>query len=48
MIPQDVREVFLHTVTHRLLLTPKAESLGMQPQQVLGEILDAVPAPKLR
>jgi len=48
VIPQDVREVFLHTVAHRLLLTPKAESMGVQPRQVLGEILDAVPAPKLR
>ena len=48
VIPQDVREVFLHTVAHRLLLTPKAESLGVQPQQVLGEILEAVAAPKLR
>jgi MoxR-like ATPase len=48
VIPQDVREVLIHTVAHRLLLTPKAESLGVQPQQVLGEILDAVPAPKLR
>ena len=48
VIPQDVREVLIHTVAHRLLLTPKAESLGVQPQQVLGEILEAVPAPKLR
>ena len=48
VIPQDVREVFIHTVAHRLLLTPKAESLGVQPQQVLGEILNAVSAPKLR
>ena len=48
VIPQDVREVFIHTVAHRLLLTPKAESLGVQPQQVLGEVLDAVSAPKLR
>ena len=48
VIPQDVREVFIHTVAHRLLLTPKAESLGVQPQKVLEEILNAVPAPKLR
>ena len=48
VIPQDVREVLIHTVAHRLLLTPKAESLGVQPKQVLGEILEAVPAPKLR
>ena len=48
VIPQDVREVLIHTVAHRLLLTPKAESLGVQPKQVLSEILEAVPAPKLR
>jgi MoxR-like ATPase len=48
VIPQDVREVFIHTVAHRLLLSAKAESMGVQPRQVLEEILDAVAAPKLR
>lgn len=48
VVPGDVREVFVQTVAHRLILSPKAESQGKQSQQILQEILDAVPAPKLR
>lgn len=46
--PADVKEVFSYTVAHRLLLSPKAEAQGRQPQQILQEILAATPAPKLR
>ena len=46
--PADVREVFVHTVAHRLLLSPKAEAQGKTPEQVLQGILAAVSAPKLR
>lgn len=48
VVPGDVREVFVQTVAHRLILSPRAESQGKQSQQILQEILDAVPAPKLR
>ncbi len=46
--PGDVKEVFVHTVAHRLILSPKAEAQGKQPQQVLQDILASVPAPRLR
>lgn len=46
--PGDVKEVFSHTLAHRLLLSPKAEAQGKAPQTVLQEILAAIPAPKLR
>lgn len=46
--PGDVKEVFSHTVAHRLLLSPKAEAQGKQAQSILQEILAATPAPKLR
>lgn len=46
--PGDVKEVFSHTLAHRLLLSPKAEAQGKTPQAVLQEILAATPAPKLR
>lgn len=46
--PGDVKEVFSHTVAHRLLLSPKAEAQGKQPQTILQEILAVTPAPKLR
>ena len=48
VIPQDVQEVFQHTVAHRLLLTAKAESMGVTAQQVLTQVLEKVPVPKLR
>ena len=48
MIPGDVREVFVHTVAHRLLLSPKAEGQDKTPEQVLRGILERVPAPRLR
>ena len=48
VIPGDVREVFVHTVAHRLILSPKAEAQEKTPEQVLRAILEAVPAPRLR
>ncbi len=48
VIPSDVKEVFLHTVAHRLLLSPRAEGRGVTAEMVLRNILEAVPAPKLR
>ena len=48
VIPGDVREVFVHTVAHRLLLSPKAQGQNKSAEQVLQGILAAVPMPKLR
>ena len=48
VIPGDVREVFSHTVAHRLLLSPKAQGQNKTPEQVLQGILSVVPMPKLR
>ena len=46
--PADVKEVFIHTVAHRLILSPKAEAQRKTPEQVLRDILNATPAPRLR
>ena len=48
VIPADVKEVFITTVAHRLLMTPKAEGLGHTAEQALKSILDKVSAPRLR
>ena len=48
VIPGDVREVFTHTVAHRLILSPKAQGQNKSAEQVLQGILTTVPAPKLR
>lgn len=46
--PADVKEVFSHTVAHRLILSPKAEAQGKTAESVLQELLSTVPAPRLR
>lgn len=46
--PGDVREVFIHTLAHRLILSAQAEAQEKTAEQVLREILDTVPAPRLR
>ena len=48
VIPEDVKDVFSLTVAHRLLLQPQAEGMGVTAQQLLAQILNRVPAPKLR
>ncbi len=48
VIPQDVQEVFVPTIAHRLILQPKAESMGVTAQQALAQILESVAAPRLR
>lgn len=48
VVPGDVKEVFIPTLTHRMVLTGRAESQGKTPEQVLKSILDATPAPRLR
>ena len=47
VLPEDVREVFVRTVAHRLLLTSEADGRRITPEQVLTEILNRVPAPKM-
>lgn len=47
VVPRDVQDVFIVTVAHRLLLSPKAQGQGMQAQQILQEILRKIPAPTL-
>ena len=48
VVPSDVREVFVHTVAHRLILSAKAEGQQKTAEMVLRSILASVPAPKLR
>lgn len=48
VIPGDVREVFVSTIAHRLLLSPRAEAQKKTAEGILREILESVPAPKLR
>lgn len=46
--PEDVQQVFVETVSHRLLLTPEAEARGTSAQQLLKELLRETASPRLR
>ena len=48
VIPGDVKEVFVHTVAHRLILSPRAEAQGKTAEQILQGLLETVPAPRIR
>ena len=48
VIPEDVKDVFVVTTAHRLLMPPKAEGEGITAEQTLTQILDEVSAPRLR
>lgn len=43
--PDDIQQVFLYTLRHRIILSYQAEAEGISPDQVLHAILQAVPAP---
>ena len=46
VVPGDVREVFLHAVAHRV--TPASRGQHKSSEQILREILEATPIPKVR
>ena len=48
VIPGDVREVFVHTIAHRLVLSPRAEGKNKSAVQILRELLEQIPVPRLR
>ena len=48
VLPSDVREVFIWTIAHRLILSPKAEGQGKTAEQILTEIISQVSAPRIR
>jgi MoxR-like ATPase len=48
VVPGDVREVFPHAVSHRILLSPRAQARNKSSEQLLREILETIPVPKLR
>ena len=48
VVPEDVREVFPHVISHRLLLASAAQAQNQTAQSILQEILRSVPQPRLR
>ena len=48
VLPADVREVFPWTVAHRLILTAGAEGMGRTADDILREIVERTPAPRMK
>lgn len=48
VIPDDVKALFVPVVEHRLVLTPEAVVSGVEPREVMAELLRAVPVPSGR
>ena len=46
VIPDDVKQLALPVLRHRVILSPSAEIEGLTTDRVLREILDQVPAPR--
>jgi MoxR-like ATPase len=43
--PDDVKELAPHVLPHRLILRPEAELAGHDPQHVVDDVIDGLPAP---
>jgi MoxR-like ATPase len=46
VVPDDVKEMALPVLRHRVLLRPEAEVEGVQADQVLQQILQSLPVPR--
>jgi MoxR-like ATPase len=48
VVPDDIKELALPVLGHRILLTPDAEFAGVRPEQIIGRILADVAPPSER
>lgn len=46
VLPDDVRDLAIPALAHRLILEPEAEFEGVTPEQVIGQVLLDIPQPK--
>jgi MoxR-like ATPase len=45
VLPDDVKFLAPHVLTHRLMISPQAQLRGRQPQELIKDIVEAVPVP---
>ncbi len=45
VIPDDVKRMAPHVLTHRLMISPQAQLRGRKPEELVADIVDAVPVP---
>jgi MoxR-like ATPase len=47
VLPEDIKRVWEHAVSHRIILDPRAKAAGDTSKQVAADILRAAPPPKI-
>jgi MoxR-like ATPase len=45
VLPDDVKQMAPHVLTHRLMISPQAQLRGRQPNELVADIVDSVPVP---
>jgi MoxR-like ATPase len=45
VIPDDIKYIAPHVLTHRLMISPQAQLRGRQPNELVADIVEAVPVP---
>jgi MoxR-like ATPase len=45
VLPDDVKHMAPHVLTHRLMISPQAQLRGRQPSELVADIVDSVPVP---
>ncbi|MGB2897149.1 MAG: MoxR family ATPase [Anaerolineales bacterium] len=45
VLPDDVKFMAPHVLTHRLMISPKAQLRGRRPDEMVADIVDSVPVP---
>ncbi len=45
VLPDDVKQIAPHVLTHRMMLSPQAQLRGRQPEDLVAGIVDSVPVP---
>jgi MoxR-like ATPase len=45
VLPDDVKALAPHVLTHRLMLSPQAQLRGRRVEELVSDIVDAVPVP---
>lgn len=46
VVPDDVKQLYLRVVAHRVVVAHEAEGSGATPERILGEILERQPVPR--
>ena len=45
VLPDDIKKMAPHVLTHRLMVSPQAQLRGRKPDQLVNDIVDSIPVP---